>query len=77
MRPSDPTTDPGGAVVVLLDGREVARQPIATREFSLTVEVPSGGGPARIELRVSPLRGLPAPDTRRIGFLLRSIGFEP
>jgi hypothetical protein len=76
MRPSDPTTAPEGAVVVLLDGREAARQPIARREFSLTVEVPPGAGPARIDLRVSPLRGLPAPDTRQIGFLMRSIGFE-
>jgi hypothetical protein len=77
MRPPDPATSIVPSVVVRLDGREVARQPIETPEFALTIDVPPGPERARIDILVSPLRGLSAPDTRRVGFLLRSVGFEP
>jgi hypothetical protein len=62
--------------VVLVDGREVGRQPISA-EFTLRVAAPPGTGRARVDLRASPLRRLPEPDGRQIGFLLRSIEFQP
>jgi hypothetical protein len=67
---------PPQELVVLVDGREVSRQPISG-EFSLRVEAPPGPGRARVDLRVSPLRRFDGLDNREVGFLLRSIGFEP
>jgi hypothetical protein len=69
-----PPGSPTPELTVLVDGREVARRPLVS-EFTLRVEVPPGSSRARVELRVSPLQRLPAPDNRRIGVLLRSIGF--
>jgi hypothetical protein len=62
-------------LAVLVDGREAGRQPIVS-EFALRVEAPGGPGGARIDLRVSPLRAIPAPDGRQVGFLLRSIELQ-
>ena len=73
--------DPAGVVVadavVLVDGGEAARQPIATRDFTITVDVPPGPARVRIDLRISTLARLPPPDGRTLGALVRSIGFEP
>jgi hypothetical protein len=67
---------PPQELVVLVDGREVGRQTIAG-EFSVRVAASPGPGRARVDLRVSPLRRLGRADGREVGFLLRSIGFEP
>jgi hypothetical protein len=64
-------------VTVLVGGREAARQPITAPEFEIPVDLPPGSGRVRIDLRVSPLRELAEPDTRRVGLLLQSIGFQP
>jgi len=62
---------------VRLDGREAARPAVIGPEFTLRVDVPPGPGRLRVDLRLSSLVLLARPDNRRIGFLLRSIGFEP
>jgi hypothetical protein len=66
----------GRELVVLVDGQEVGREPIAG-EFALRIAAPPGPGRARVDLRASPLQRLPAPDGRQVGFLLRSIEFQP
>jgi hypothetical protein len=77
MRPPDDAASPVPTAVVLVDGHEAARQAITTPEFAITAGLEPGSGRMRIDVVVSPLRALSAPDTRRVGFLLRSVAFEP
>src|SRR5262249_36295745 len=71
-----PAGSPPQQLVVSVDGQEVVRQAIDA-PFTLRVAAPPGPGRARVDVRVSPLRPLAAPDTRRVGFLLLSVEFQP
>jgi hypothetical protein len=62
--------------VVLVDGREAARAPLAVGRFTLEAVVPAGSGRARIDVRFSRVQPLPAPDGRPVAAHLDFIGFD-
>jgi hypothetical protein len=71
------TTD----VVVMLDGREAARQmvPAGPFEVRIPVPLPTSDAPVRhaVELRFSNAQTFPAPDGRTVGARLEAFGFPP
>ena len=75
----DATGEPFRAeVVVLVDGQEVARQPVAPGEMELRVPVAPRGDAVdgrQVELRFSSTQTLPSGDGRQVGARLSFIGF--
>jgi len=62
---------------VLVDGQEVAHQTLGLGDFELRAPAAAtADGTRRVELRSSSTQQLPAPDTRHVGALIQSIGFE-
>ena len=45
-------------------------------EFEITADVPADSADRRVELVFSKLQRLPAPETREVSALLKSVGFE-
>lgn len=62
-------------LIVLMDGSEVARESLTARESTFTIP---GGivGKHRVELVFDGVVKLPAPDTRPVSAMIRSIGFS-
>ncbi|VTR92737.1 Di-and tricarboxylate transporter OS=Yersinia mollaretii ATCC 43969 GN=ymoll0001_10630 PE=4 SV=1 [Gemmata massiliana] len=64
-------------LVVLLDGAEVAKRPLAPGDFEVRVPAPKGAQAHRLECRFLNTQVLPRPDGRAVGAHLRFVGFEP
>jgi hypothetical protein len=64
-------------LTILIDGAPAGRRLLGPGEFE--VRVPGGpvAGPRWVGLRFSQVQALPEPDGRRVGALVRSVGFEP
>jgi hypothetical protein len=64
------------ALVISVEGKEIARQPLKPGEFRLSLPLPpSTEARRRIDLRFSQFQSLPDPDSRPIGAQLKFIGF--
>lgn len=63
-------------VVVKVDGKQVAQKAVGPGEFEIAADLPPGPADRKVELSFSKLQRLPAPDTRSVGALLKSVEFR-
>jgi hypothetical protein len=71
------TATPGGRLEVRVDGRRVVDRTVRPEPFSIRARVPASRLPRKIELRLSGVAPLPAPDGRPVSALLSYLGVVP
>jgi hypothetical protein len=64
-------------VVLLLDGREVARRALGPGDFELRAAAGKTAQARWVECRFTSMQALPPPDGRGVGAHVRFLGFEP
>jgi hypothetical protein len=64
------------SLALFIDGNQIATTNVDAGDFVVECPAAVESGKHRIEVRASTARRLPAPDTRPVAFLLRSLGFN-
>jgi hypothetical protein len=64
------------SIDVRADDHSVTKKSVGLGDFSITIPMPAGEGPRRLQMLFSAVQDLPGGDGRSIGARIQSIGFE-